>query len=424
MKRFAYAAVAMACVLTACGGGGGNTETNKTTVTSVKVAGASLADSGTFGYRFTVQGATYPVVYTERIAATFGASTLCNVYAYASSTFSANTSQTGCTNYAVAGASLGNYSLTYHTYLSSASPTSMLAQLTAMGTAAGSTGFTSNDLIVVGEGPANDVATLATAFLYYNTYVNTSGASGSTYDLTQLMTTSTGLTILGLDSTTVNTMLTTSATTRGQLAGLYMKNLASLLASSIQTNLLAKGASKVVVLNVLDVTLTPKFKGVLAQLNALDTTGATATAFQSAVQQWIQAFNTQLNTSITALNTDKVAIVDFYTGFTAEMGNPSQYLLTNVSASVCDEIVSASTSTTTTVATAASTSLSTTVSGVPTVAAACTTTATSADALLTKFGASAWWQTYLFADNFHPTPYGHKLLAQLVTDRLAKAGWL
>jgi phospholipase/lecithinase/hemolysin len=31
---------------------------------------------------------------------------------------------------------------------------------------------------------------------------------------------------------------------------------------------------------------------------------------------------------------------------------------------------------------------------------------------------------YLFADSVHPTPYGHKLLAQLVTKELILAGWL
>jgi phospholipase/lecithinase/hemolysin len=31
---------------------------------------------------------------------------------------------------------------------------------------------------------------------------------------------------------------------------------------------------------------------------------------------------------------------------------------------------------------------------------------------------------YLFADGVHPTPYGHKLLAQYVTKALVIAGWL
>ena len=31
---------------------------------------------------------------------------------------------------------------------------------------------------------------------------------------------------------------------------------------------------------------------------------------------------------------------------------------------------------------------------------------------------------YEYADSVHPTPYGYKLLAQLVTDNLLKKGWL
>ena len=39
-------------------------------------------------------------------------------------------------------------------------------------------------------------------------------------------------------------------------------------------------------------------------------------------------------------------------------------------------------------------------------------------------GTTTWWKKYLYADNFHPTPYGHQLLAQMVAKRLTEAGWL
>ena len=35
-----------------------------------------------------------------------------------------------------------------------------------------------------------------------------------------------------------------------------------------------------------------------------------------------------------------------------------------------------------------------------------------------------WWKTYAFSDSFHPTPYGHQLVSQLVSRSLARAGWL
>ena len=39
-------------------------------------------------------------------------------------------------------------------------------------------------------------------------------------------------------------------------------------------------------------------------------------------------------------------------------------------------------------------------------------------------GTPSWWRGYLFSDSFHPTPYGHQLLGQLVSRTLAQAGWL
>ena len=87
MKSFVLAAVSAAALLTACGGGGNSGET-KAKITSVKVVGASLADSGTFGFKFTVQsGTSTPYrVYPERIAATYGLPALCPAYVYSPTT--------------------------------------------------------------------------------------------------------------------------------------------------------------------------------------------------------------------------------------------------------------------------------------------------------------------------------------------------
>lgn len=54
MKKFSMVAIVATACLTACGGGGNSGET-KARITSVKVVGASLADSGALGYKFTVQ---------------------------------------------------------------------------------------------------------------------------------------------------------------------------------------------------------------------------------------------------------------------------------------------------------------------------------------------------------------------------------
>ena len=73
MKRHTLAALVAASLLAACGGGGNSGETKLTPV-GLKVVGASLADSGTFGLKFTVQSAsgTPYAVYTERLLAEAG----------------------------------------------------------------------------------------------------------------------------------------------------------------------------------------------------------------------------------------------------------------------------------------------------------------------------------------------------------------
>ena len=38
--------------------------------------------------------------------------------------------------------------------------------------------------------------------------------------------------------------------------------------------------------------------------------------------------------------------------------------------------------------------------------------------------APGWWKSYAFSDGFHPTPFGHQLLAASVSRALARAGWL
>jgi outer membrane lipase/esterase len=385
------AAVSAAALLTACGGGGNSGET-KATITSVKVVGASLADSGTFGYKFTVQstsGTAYKV-YPERIAATYGLSNLCSAYTSpdGGSTWATHSS---CTNYAVAGAKV-NY--TSGSTSVDTVPVSAIKQLTDMGNA----GFSSGDLLIVGEAGANDAAALVTAYL--------STALYSTTDFTTL-----------LSSLVSPSVISANASSPATLGVLYMQALADKLVAAIKTNALDKGAPRIAVLNTLDVTETPRFQAVLAQVSTAQ--GATAAqSLHNLVVAWIEAYNARLASDL-APYSSKVAVVDFYTNFNAEMNDPAQYGLTNVRATVCDQIYSAANSVTPSVATAGTTALST-----PAVVGACTDSAASALTPTQNATGTTWWQTYLYADNFHPTPYGHQLLAQLVAKRLTEAGWL
>ena len=121
--RMQWVAVAVsAAVLAACGGCGADSAP-AAAVTAVKVMGDSLADSGTFGLKFTVQGtaptgAGSTAIWPERVAASYGR-TLCPHYVSAGGSFSA---KADCTNYAVGGGRINNFT-------APTSPVSILQQL-------------------------------------------------------------------------------------------------------------------------------------------------------------------------------------------------------------------------------------------------------------------------------------------------------
>jgi phospholipase/lecithinase/hemolysin len=53
-----------------------------------------------------------------------------------------------------------------------------------------------------------------------------------------------------------------------------------------------------------------------------------------------------------------------------------------------------------------------------------TCTSAALDASASTGQTAGWWKTYAFSDGFHPTPYGHQLLAASVNRAIARAGWL
>jgi len=117
----------------------------------------------------------------------------------------------------------------------------------------------------------------------------------------------------------------------------------------------------------------------------------------------VQAFNAELATKF-AGNTS-VVVVDAYTSFNDEIANPAKYGLTNNTTPACPITGVGS-------------------DGLPTYTfSTCTDTALSA-APPSGVTDPNWWKTYLFSDSFHPTPYGHQLLGQLISRSLAMAGWL
>ncbi|KLO60682.1 MULTISPECIES: SGNH/GDSL hydrolase family protein [Delftia] len=372
--RILAASLATAGLLAACGGGSGADTTPRAKITSVKVMGDSLSDSGTFGYKFTVQNATLTgagsnQVWAERVAGLYNIS-LCP--RFNGTAFTPNTS---CNNYAVGGGRI-NYT---------SAPTAPIS-ITQQILLAGAAGFTADDLAVI-DGGANDAADVIGAFLA------ASRDQGANFKA--LLSTK-------IDAATLGALLQQGQAGMAQAGGLYMQNLAKGYVSTIQANVLGKGATRVAILNVPAITLTPRFQLVLQSV-AQQQGSAAAAQLETVFDGWVKAFNQQVATGFAGES--RVAIIDFYSEFRQQMADPAQYAYTNVKKAACPATgVGAD--------------------GLPTYSfPTCTEAALSASIPVGETSAN-WWKSYAFADSFHPTPYGHQQMSQLASRTLARAGWL
>lgn len=373
--RLNLAAVATALLLAACGGG-------DPAITSVKVMGDSLADSGTFGYKFTVQGsaptgAGSTAIWPELVASDVSdAGALCAYYRFNALT-QAVTTQSGCSNYAVGGGRINNAA-------NPQDPRSITLQLQTAAQQHGS--YKSSDLLLI-DGGGNDAADLVGAYLGATT------AQGAATYRALLATLLPGATVDGLLG---------QVNGAEQAGGAYMQALADAFHAAIKASALDKGASKVVVLNLPDITLTPRFRQVLAGVTQ-QAGAAAAQQAQALFRQWIMAFNARLASRFDG--NANVAVVDFYGIQTDQTANPAKYGLTNASDTACPIT-------------------GTDDNGLPTYTfLTCTTTALSANPPSGSTGGANWWKTYLYSDSFHPTPLGHALMANAVTAAVRAKNW-
>lgn len=374
MARFGWSAgLAVLVALGIAGCGGNESLPSKTAISKVYVMGDSLADVGTFGgVKFTVMDPIEPQnseVWTQIVANQFGldGSKQCNFYAFDGTTFIANPTP-GCTNFAIGGGRIVVDALKD----GARNPQTVGTQLATRALAGN---YAGTDLLLI-DGGGNDAADLVQSFL----------GLPDAKPLRDFL-------LQQLDAAVVDPLLLQGQSGAVQAAGLYMTQLANTFYTAIDTHALSKGATKVAVLNIPDITLTPDFKLVL---NGVKQSEGEVVSLQmkAAIQQWIGAFNAQLKSKV--IGNPKIALVDFYTDFTDEVSNPVSYGLTDVSNPVCKETVGAL---------GKFPCLSTTLDAVQDTAA-------------------GWWKKYAFADGFHPTPYGHQLLAASVSRALARAGWL
>jgi outer membrane lipase/esterase len=392
--KLALLTTAAAAILVGCGGGGADSTSQRAGITSVKVMGDSLSDSGvfkglpTYGRMFSVQdSASEPnTVWTERIAALLGTPQLCNFFKFTGATFVPNP-VAGCTSFAVGGGRINNINPQTGAGLSPFSITYQLQTASAAGN------YKSTDLLLV-DGGGNDAADLVGAYLAAAT---DGGASYAAMAGTLI------------PAATLNPMLAAGASGLAQVGGVYMVALADKFYDSIKTSALDKGAEKVAVLNMPGITNTPRFQMVLDSIAAAYGGGATGAAArgqsEALFKSWVEAFNSRLAAKVAG--DKRVVLVDFYTAFNDQIANPAQYGLTNVKTPACPISGLGS-------------------DGLPTYNFQ-TCTAAALSAMTPPAGATGganWWQTYAFSDGFHPSPLGYQLLSQLVAKSLATAGWL
>ncbi|HET8693341.1 MAG TPA: SGNH/GDSL hydrolase family protein, partial [Aquabacterium sp.] len=158
-----------------------------------------------------------------------------------------------------------------------------------------------------------------------------------------------------------------------------MTTAATDLVTDVKTQILAKGATRVAVITVPDISVTPY----------LVSQGADAANLSNLL---VRTFNTALTQGLA--NTDGVMIVDAYTASQEQHADPAHYGLTNVTQTACDLTNPATNPTSSSLTCKASNLIAGDTSH------------------------------YLFADGVHPTPYGYKLFAQFVSAKLAARGWL
>lgn len=378
--------VLTALFLAACGGGGGGTQEPR--VNAVRVMGDSLADSGTFGLKFTVQG-TAPTgvgstpIWPELVADGFGVAPLCSHFRVNPVTREASV-ELACTNFAVGG---GRINATG----AASDPTSIPLQLQVAGALRGS--FTEEDLVLV-VGGGNDAADWVAAFL--GAASGQEGVANFSSFLSSLLEPATLANLLQQPNGAV------------LASGAYAVALADAFHAAITQHLTDRGATKVAVLNMPDITLTPRFRAVLQGVTLANGGGeqgaAAAQQIQFVIRQWIDAYNARLAERF--LGDENVAIVNFNGTFTQQVNNPGQFGLTNVTDAACPVVgVGAD---------------QLPVYDFPTCTVAALTATPPPEGAT---GGADWWRTYIFSDGFHPTPLGHELLAQEVNRVLSERGW-
>jgi len=382
MKNFHVltTALAAAALLAGCGGNDAGDQSSRVNFTQVVSFGDSLSDVGTYNvgvikqqggghYSINGQGATgLPYInWTEFLAGTLQLSQPC-------------AAETGLTPVAPFVPTLGDETPKFHDASAGGSCTNY-AQGGARVTAAVGPGNAA--LVVPGNTSTYGNAVGQLTIPVQKQIQNYLDHNGQTFNGSQLVTVFAG----GNDIFANVSGLTAGLESPAQAVA-AMTAAGKDLAGYVNTMILAKGATHVVVVTLPDVSLTPYALGADAA-----SPGAAAL-----VKSMTQAFNTELTKDLTA--SDSLVVVDAFSASEDQAAHPAQYGLSNVTQPACNlQVVSTSL-------------ICTKASLIPALAPnPATAPAVAANG-------------YEYADSVHPTPFGYSLLATLVAENLAIKGWL
>ncbi len=402
--KLALSALGTALILAGCGGGSGTPTNNATGFTSMVVFGDSLSDIGTYkvgaiaaagGGKFTVNSATARN-WTESIAAQYSLPVPCaaqtgllsiipQIPAVPVQNFSA------CRNYAQGSARVTN----------PAGPRSFAIQ---QGVIAAVKAGGGSDAQAAQAAIAAEAGIGLMALPVVNQMANHLANTGGGYSGKELVTILAGgndtfLNLNGVSSAAAGGngaagaaqfagwapsvqaavfaggLPAVGAARQAALAG--MAQAATELVAAVNTQILAKGAKYVAVVNLPDVSQTPLAYGY-------------DVATRGFINQLVTTFNSTLSAGLAGK--PGVIIVDAYTQGRDQVANPAQYGLGNTAVPACNPA-----------------------SPINPGGGSLTCTTGSLVA-----GDSS---KYLFADDVHLTPFGNQLLAQFVTKNLVTAGW-
>ncbi len=360
MRQFKFgSALLMTMILVGCGGGGSDVPAKPRFSAQVSF-GDSLSDVGSYqpgligslgGGQFTINAASSvkaftPTNWTEMTSVKLGIAGGLPCAAITGGFGAASSVHASCYGYGEGGARITSASGVGNVGVGGPMTLPVVTQVATHLAAAPGNKFSGNEIVYVMAG-ANDVLTQA------------------------------GAVSLGLPAA--------SAVQNVQIA-------ATQLATQINTNILAKGASHVVVINVPDIASTP-------QVTSMPV-GPARTQTASLIDTLVTTFNAVLKAGVPDSAT--VLNVDAYTASKDEVANPGKYLLTNVATTACNLNYGFNALANSAVPDSGSSLV-------------CNANNLNAGVLPTDH--------YLFADKVHPTPYGHLLFATYVLQAMTNKGW-